>query len=122
LGDSALERDIVVTQLDVRELQKGKAAIFSGAQMTLNRLGVQSSEIVNTYMAGAFGTYINRDSAVNVGMIPEFNTLDIQQVGNAAGTGARMALMSKKARMEARNISRSIEYIESFHGCFATAT
>ena len=110
--DAALESDIVVTQLDVRELQKGKAAIFSGAQMALNRLGVKPSEIVNIYMAGAFGTYINHDSAVNVGMIPEFNTLDIQQVGNAAGTGARIALMSKEARVEAWNISRSIEYIE----------
>jgi uncharacterized 2Fe-2S/4Fe-4S cluster protein (DUF4445 family) len=110
--DSALESDIVVTQLDVRELQKGKAAIFSGAQMALNHLRVQPSEIVNIYMAGAFGTYINHDSAVNLGMIPEFNTLDIQQVGNAAGTGARMALLSKRARMEARYISRKIEYIE----------
>ena len=110
--DSALESDIVVTQLDIRELQKGKAAIFSGAQMALNRLGVQPREIVNIYMAGAFGTYINHDSAVNVGMIPEFNTLDIQQVGNAAGTGARIALMSKEARVEAWNISRSIGYIE----------
>jgi uncharacterized 2Fe-2S/4Fe-4S cluster protein (DUF4445 family) len=110
--DSAIKSDIVVTQLDVRELQKGKAAVFSGAQMALNRLGVHPSEIVNIYMAGAFGTYINSDSAVNVGMIPEFNTMDIQQVGNAAGTGARMALLSRGARMEARNISRRIEYIE----------
>jgi len=96
--DSAFESDIVVTQLDVRELQKGKAAVFSGAQMALNRLGAQPSEIVNIYMAGAFGTYIN--------------TLDIQQVGNAAGSGARMALLSREARVEARSISRSIEYIE----------
>jgi len=110
--DSAIERDIVVTQLDVRELQKGKAAIFSGAQMALNRLGVQPREIVNIYMAGAFGTYINRDSAVNLGMIPEFNPLDIQQVGNAAGTGARMALLSRGARVEAKDISGRIEYIE----------
>jgi len=110
--DSALESDIVVTQLDVRELQKGKAAVFSGAQMALNRLGAQPSEIVNIYMAGAFGTYINRDGAVNVGMIPEFNPFDIQQVGNAAGTGARMVLLSKGVRKEARAVSRRIEYIE----------
>ena len=104
--------DIVVTQLDVRELQKGKAAMFSGAQMALSRLGVKPSEITHIYMAGAFGTYINRESAVNVGMIPEFNTLDIQQVGNAAGTGARMALLSRGVREEARTISRRVEYIE----------
>jgi uncharacterized 2Fe-2S/4Fe-4S cluster protein (DUF4445 family) len=110
--DSGVGSDIVVTQLDVRELQKGKAAMFSGAQMALSRLGVQPSEIVNIYMAGAFGTYINRESAVTVGMIPEFNTLDIQQVGNAAGTGARMALLSRGVREEARTISSKVEYIE----------
>ena len=110
--DSGIGSDIVVTQLDVRELQKGKAAMFSGAQMALSSRGVQPSEIVNIYMAGAFGTYINRESAVNVGMIPEFNTLDIQQVGNAAGTGARMALLSGGVREEAQTISRKVEYIE----------
>jgi len=110
--DSGVESDIVVTQLDVRELQKGKAAMVSGAQMALSRLGLQPSEIVDIYMAGAFGTYINRDSAVNVGMIPEFDVLDIQQVGNAAGTGARMTLLSKEARGEARAIGSRVEYIE----------
>ena len=110
--DSGVEGDIVVTQLDVRELQKGKAAMFSGAQMALSRLGMQPSEIADAYMAGAFGTYINRDSAVNVGMIPEFDVLDIQQVGNAAGTGARMALLSREARREARTIGSMVEYIE----------
>lgn len=111
-GDSGVGSDIVVTQLDVRELQKGKAAMFSGAQMVLSRLGAQPSEIVKIYMAGAFGTYINRESAVKVGMIPEFNALDIQQVGNAAGTGARMALLSRGVREESRAISRMVEYIE----------
>lgn len=110
--DSGLGSDIAVTQLDVRELQKGKAAMFSGAQMALSRLGVQPSEIINIYMAGAFGTYINRESAVKVGMIPEFSALDIQQVGNAAGTGARMALLSRGVREEARTISSKVEYIE----------
>jgi len=110
--DSGVGSDIVVTQLDVRELQKGKAAMFSGAQMALSRLGVQPSEITDIYMAGAFGTYINRESAVDVGMIPEFNILDIRQVGNAAGTGARMALLSRGIRKEAQTIRRKVEYIE----------
>lgn len=110
--ESGVGNDIVVTQLDVRELQKGKAAMFSGAQMALSRLGVKPSEITHIYMAGAFGTYINRESAVNVGMIPEFNTLDIRQVGNAAGTGARMALLSRGIRKEAQTMRRRVEYIE----------
>jgi len=110
--DSSTSEDIVVSQLDIRELQKGKAAMFSGAWMAMNHLGVKRDEIENVYMAGAFGTYINRESAINIGMIPEFPPMKIEQVGNAAGTGARMALISKSAREEAKEIARSVRYVE----------
>lgn len=70
----------------------------------MNQLGLSPSDIANVYMAGAFGTYINREIAVNVGMIPEFFLLDIEQVGNTAGTGARMALLFVSAREEAKKI------------------
>ena len=111
-GDTGIDSDIVITQLDVRELQKGKAAIFSGAKSLMKKLGVNPSDFKNIYMAGAFGTYINRESALNIGMIPEFSLSDIQQVGNAAGTGARMALLSRKARLEAQGIREKTEYVE----------
>ncbi|MBT7914155.1 DUF4445 domain-containing protein, partial [Candidatus Bathyarchaeota archaeon] len=94
------------------ELQKGKAAIYSGAKTLMKKLGVIPSDFKNIYMAGAFGTYINRESALNIGMIPEFSLSDIQQVGNAAGTGARMALLSRKARLEAQVIREKTEYVE----------
>lgn len=110
--ESGLKEDIVVSQLDVRELQKGKAAMFSGAQIAMNLLGLSPGDIANVYMAGAFGTYINRESATNIGMIPEFPLLNIEQVGNAAGTGARMTLLSVSAREEAKKIRRKVEYIE----------
>ncbi|MBT6603551.1 ATP-binding protein, partial [Candidatus Bathyarchaeota archaeon] len=111
-GDTGIDSDIVITQLDVRELQKGKAAIYSGAKTLMKKLGVIPSDFKNIYMAGAFGTYINRESALNIGMIPEFSLSDIQQVGNAAGTGARMALLSRKARLEAQVIREKTEYVE----------
>jgi uncharacterized 2Fe-2S/4Fe-4S cluster protein (DUF4445 family) len=110
--ETGLKEDIVVSQLDVRELQKGKAAMFSGARIAMDQLGLSPSDIANVYMAGAFGTYINRESAINVGMIPEFSLTDIEQVGNAAGTGARMALLSASAREEAKKIRGKVEYIE----------
>ncbi len=110
--ETGLKDDIVVSQLDIRELQKGKAAMFSGAQIAMDWLGLMPSDIASVYMAGAFGTYINRESAVNVGMIPEFSLTDIEQVGNAAGTGARMALLSASAREEAKEIRGKVEYIE----------
>jgi uncharacterized 2Fe-2S/4Fe-4S cluster protein (DUF4445 family) len=110
--DTGIDSDIVITQLDVRELQKGKAAIFSGSRMLMKKMGVSPGDFKKIYMAGAFGTYINRESALNIGMIPEFSLQDIEQVGNAAGTGARMALLSRKARREAQGIREKTDYIE----------
>ena len=110
--DTGIDSDIVITQLDVRELQKGKAAIFSGSRMLMKKMGVSPRDFKNIYMAGAFGTYINRESALNIGMIPEFSLQDIEQVGNAAGTGARMTLLSRKARREAQGIREKTDYIE----------
>jgi uncharacterized 2Fe-2S/4Fe-4S cluster protein (DUF4445 family) len=111
-NETCLDEDISITQKDIRELQKGKAAIFSGSQIALNHLGLNNQMIKQIYLAGAFGTYINRESAINIGMIPEFKLLDIEQVGNAAGTGARMTLLSKKARKETKKIRERVEYIE----------
>lgn len=111
-GDTSLNEDIAVTQLDIRELQKAKAAIYSGAYIAMNRLSLAPSDIKHVYMAGAFGTYIDRQSAMTVGMIPEFTRNNIQQVGNAAGTGARMMLLSEAARSEAQRIPGQVDYIE----------
>ena len=110
--ETATGDDIVLSQLDIRELQKGKAAMLSGAQIAMKKLGATSVDFERVYMAGAFGTYIDRESAVNVGMIPEFPLSKIRQVGNAAGTGARMALISRSAREEAKEIGRRARYVE----------
>jgi uncharacterized 2Fe-2S/4Fe-4S cluster protein (DUF4445 family) len=110
--DFSLRNDIVLTQRDIRELQKGKAAMFAGAKVLMDRLELVSKDITKVYMAGAFGTYIERESAIRIGMIPEFSLESIEQVGNAAGTGARMALISKTARQKAREIRAKIDYFE----------
>jgi uncharacterized 2Fe-2S/4Fe-4S cluster protein (DUF4445 family) len=111
-GEAGIDEDISITQKDIRELQKGKAAIFSGSYIAMRQLGVDADDVEHVYMAGAFGTYINRESAQNIGMIPEFNMLAVEQVGNAAGTGARMALLSREAREEAKTLRDKVEYIE----------
>jgi uncharacterized 2Fe-2S/4Fe-4S cluster protein (DUF4445 family) len=111
-GEAGIDEDISITQLDVRELQKGKAAIFSGSHIAMRQLGLTPGTVDRVYMAGAFGTYINRESAQNIGIIPEFNLHSVEQVGNAAGTGARMALLSREARAEAQMIRSHVEYIE----------
>lgn len=105
-------RDIVVTQRDIREIQLAKGAIRTGIDILMQEMGVELKQIKRVYLAGAFGTYIDSASAKAIGMIPNFSPTIITSIGNAAGTGARMALISGRARETCEKISRNVEYIE----------
>jgi len=110
------ERDgqtaIVVTQPDVRELQLAKAAIRTGIQVLLETNGCTEQEIRQVIIAGAFGSYIDVSSAMTIGMLPSLPLDRFQQVGNAAGTGARLALVSLARRTEAQTIASRVRYVE----------
>jgi uncharacterized 2Fe-2S/4Fe-4S cluster protein (DUF4445 family) len=103
---------ITITQHDVRELQLAKAAIRTGIQILLEASGCSEDDIKQVVIAGAFGTYIDISSAVAVGMLPPLPLNRFRQVGNAAGTGAKMALISLKSRAEAQAIASRVRYIE----------
>ena len=103
---------ITITQLDVRELQLAKAAIRSGIQALLEANNRSEEEIVQVIVAGAFGTYIDVNSAVAIGMLPSLAPERFRQVGNAAGMGAKLALISLKKRAEAQDIASRVKYIE----------
>jgi uncharacterized 2Fe-2S/4Fe-4S cluster protein (DUF4445 family) len=103
---------ITITQHDVRELQLAKAAIRTGIQVLLEANGKPEEEIKQVIMAGAFGTYLDVDSAVVTGMLPALPRGRFRPVGNAAGTGARLALISLKQRAEAQAIASRVGYIE----------
>jgi uncharacterized 2Fe-2S/4Fe-4S cluster protein (DUF4445 family) len=118
---------ITVTQGDIRQIQLAKGAIRTGIQTLLEANGHSEEDIEEVMIAGAFGTYIDVTSAVTMGMLPMIPLNRFRQVGNAAGTGARMALVSRKARKEAQNIASSFKYIElaatpQFARTFAQAT
>ncbi len=104
--------DIVITQKDVREIQKAKAAIYTGSSILLKKNFVKPDEIENVYVAGAFGNYLDPENIRTIGMFPDFAIDRIIGVGNAAGTGSRMVLLSKNVRDEAINLSKNINYIE----------
>jgi len=103
---------ITVTQHDVRELQLAKAAIRSGIQALLEANGCSEDEIKQVIIAGAFGSYIDVNSAITIGMLPSLPLDRFQQVGNAAGMGAKLALISLKKRAEAQDIASRVKYIE----------
>lgn len=104
--------EIIVTQHDIQEIQLAKAAIFTGVATLMKRLKVRPSAIDRVYAAGAFGTYVDAESAINIGMYPDVPAERISFIGNAAGSGARMALKSVKARDLAEELSRKVGYVE----------
>ncbi len=110
------ERDgqpaITITQRDVRELQLAKAAIRAGIQVLLEANGCSEDEIKQVIIAGAFGTYIDVASAAAIGMLPSLPLNRFRQVGNAAGMGAKLALISLGKRAEAQAIASRVKYLE----------
>jgi uncharacterized 2Fe-2S/4Fe-4S cluster protein (DUF4445 family) len=118
---------ITISQKDVRELQAAKTAIRLGIQALLDDAGIVESEIDRVIIAGAFGTYIDVQSAIAIGMLPPLPPERFQQVGNAAGTGARLALISQVRRRTALDIAARDGYIElatipDFNSKFAEAS
>lgn len=108
--ESSTGHDIFVTQGDIRQIQLAKAAIYAGTKLIMRRLGVDRVDRV--VIAGAFGTYIDKEEALLIGMIPDIPPDRIIAVGNAAGDGARVALLNKEKREEAGWIARRVEYLE----------
>ena len=104
--------DIVFTQHDIRELQLGKAAIRGGIATLIQNAGLEESAITDIVIAGAFGSYIDVSSALELSMLPPIPIEHIRQVGNAAGMGAKRALISHTQRTEAHDIARRAHYLE----------
>ncbi len=111
-GEGGTDRDIVVSRRDVGEIQLAKGAISAGINTLLTETGVQPFDLGRVYVAGAFGTYINIESALAIGMFPPLPHERFSQVGNAAGMGARLALISKRERARAQELAQKVEYIE----------
>jgi uncharacterized 2Fe-2S/4Fe-4S cluster protein (DUF4445 family) len=110
--ETGTDTDITITQADIRELQKAKAAMRAGAEVLLKTMNLTKDDITQLYVAGAFGNYIDPESARTVGMYPEVSLDRIKFVGNTAGTGSRMCLISKNMREYAEKISKTVRYYE----------
>ncbi|HEX9116403.1 MAG TPA: ASKHA domain-containing protein [Anaerolineae bacterium] len=105
-------QDIVVSQHDIRELQLAKGAIRCGIETLLQNAGLRAEDLDRVIIAGAFGTYIDVESAITIGMLPELPLERVSQVGNAAGTGARLALISRSMRHQAQQLAGRVRYLE----------
>ncbi|MEA1964070.1 MAG: ASKHA domain-containing protein [Candidatus Aerophobetes bacterium] len=103
---------ITITQKDVREIQLAKGAIRAGIQVLLQTKNHSREEIKKVIIAGAFGSYIDVGSAVTIGMLPRLSLDRFRQVGNAAGMGAKLALISRSERARTKTIAHRVHYIE----------
>jgi len=110
--ESGNAHDIVLTRGDVSEIQLAKGAMRAGAEVLMQEAGITVDELDRIVIAGAFGTYIDVENALRVGMFPPLPPERFEQVGNAAGVGARMALLSAALRDRAREIALEAEYVE----------
>lgn len=108
--ESSIGKDIVITQKDVRQIQLAKGALYAGCKLMIKRMGLKKVDKVK--IAGAFGTHVDREKALIMGLFPDCEIEMIQGVGNAAGDGCRAALLNVKKRVEANWCSRNVEYIE----------
>jgi uncharacterized 2Fe-2S/4Fe-4S cluster protein (DUF4445 family) len=102
---------IAITQNDVRAIQLAKAALYAGVKLLMEKLGV--GEVDTIRLAGAFGTHIDPKYAMILGLIPDCTLSEVKAVGNAAGTGALMALLNRDCRREIEETVRRIEKIET---------
>jgi uncharacterized 2Fe-2S/4Fe-4S cluster protein (DUF4445 family) len=102
---------IRVTQNDVRAIQMAKAALYAGVRLLMDKLSIDHVDKIR--LAGAFGSHIDMKYAMILGLIPDCDLAKVQSAGNAAGTGARIALLNKGARDEIEAVVRRIEKIET---------
>jgi len=105
-------KPIYITQRDIREVQLAKAAIYAGIKILLKEVNISPEDIQKILLAGAFGNFIDKESAIRMGLIPQLPLKKVESVGNAAGRGAEIVLLSEKTRKICEKISKDIKYIE----------
>ena len=111
LLDDGGERPCWITQNDVRQVQLAKAALYAGCRLLMDHYGID--EVRRIRLAGAFGTHIDPVRAMVLGLVPDCEPDKVTAAGNAAGTGARIALLNKRARTEIEDVVRRVEKIET---------
>ena len=108
--ETSIDKDIVITQQDIRHIQLAKASIYTGCKLMMRKMGVEKVDSVK--IAGAFGSHVDCKLALAMGMFPDCPVENIRSVGNAAGDGCRAALLDRDRRLEADRIARQVEYLE----------
>jgi uncharacterized 2Fe-2S/4Fe-4S cluster protein (DUF4445 family) len=105
-------KDIVLTEVDIENIMRAKAAIYAGISSLIKEIGFTLDNIERVYIAGGFGNYLNVDRAVIIGMLPDIPKEKFRFLGNTSVAGAYLCLLSEKLRKEAEDIARKMTYME----------
>lgn len=121
--NTATGEPIYISQKDIREIQLAKGAIAAGIEVLLQTYGAKAEDIEEVYLAGAFGNYLSEESVCKIGLLPPELEGKIKGIGNAAGVGAKLSLLSEKEYKRGIALSKKTKYIElsaypAFRGIF----
>jgi len=105
-------KDIVLTEVDIENLLRAKAAIYAGMSVLLKEVGLSLDIVEHIYIAGGFGNYLNVEKAIMIGMLPDMPKEKFSFIGNTSIAGAYLCLLSEKMRREAEEIAKKMTYIE----------
>ncbi len=105
-------KDIVLTEVDIENIIRAKAAIYAGISLLIKEVGFTLDNIARVYVAGGFGNYLNVDKAIIIGMLPDMPEEKFRFLGNTSIAGAYLCLLSEKLRREAEEIARKMTYME----------
>ncbi len=105
-------KDIVLTEPDIENIIRAKAAIYAGFTILLKEVGFTFDDVHKVYIAGGFGKFLDIEKAIIIGMLPELPKEKFEYMGNTSITGAYLCILSQRLRGEAEEISRKMTYIE----------
>ena len=105
-------RDIVLTEIDIENIIRAKAAIYAGISLLLKKMGFTPQDLDSVSIAGGFGNYLNIEKAVIIGMLPDIPREKYRFLGNTSVAGAYLCLLSENMRREAEEIARKMTNIE----------
>ena len=111
-GDEGATQDIVVTEPDIDNIKRSKGSIFAASSVLLRRLGLTFNDVQQFYAAGGFGTYLDMEKAITIGLLPDIPRDKFQFIGNSSLAGAREILLSYEAKRQAEEIARKMTYFE----------
>lgn len=110
--DNPNGKEMIITQKDVRQVQLAKAAIYTGCYLLTEKYGIKGSDLKEIVLAGAFGNYINVENAQLIGLLPKIEGVPIRSIGNGAGTGAQLFLLSSDEATHCEQIPKVTTHIE----------